>query len=348
MHKKTISSFAILLASAGVYATDTKQPLSELLEEIERGERTHYEAPKYPLIAAKKGQEGWVVVSYVIGKDGNVNSAFVQDSSIPQVFDQATLTAVKAWTFEPTLVNGKAIEQCKNSVRMDFVIGKGEKGARRKFVSRYNKISTALDEGKLELAGKLIDKLRVKGSWNLYEDAWLSNIEARYYREQGDVDNEMRSLSRLSSTRKPLLALGEHLNSLARLFTLKVNHKQFISAFQIALTIQRLDTEKLLYPRIRAVTERIEQYIDGKDNYMVNGTLNDKGIWRYQLARNSFGFSGDISSINKLDVRCENKHLAYSVTKDTVWNIPDSYGQCSIYVFGRKQAKVELVELAKS
>jgi hypothetical protein len=57
----------------------------------------------------------------------------------------------------------------------------------------------------------LIDKLRVKGSWNLYEDAWLSNIEARYYRQQGDVDSEMRSLSRLSSTRRPLLALGEHL-----------------------------------------------------------------------------------------------------------------------------------------
>lgn len=346
MHRFLLAPLALLVSSS-VFADNDNQLPDLLLEEIKRGKPIERISPKYPVEAARRGQEGWVVVSFVIDKEGGVRSPIIEQSSNPKVFDKATLKAINSWKFEPTTVNGEAIEQCKNSVRMDFTLAKDAQGARRKFVSVYKKIVKALDNDDLEEAQELIDKQRSRGAWNLYEDAWLSNAEARYYQMSGDVDGEIRALSRISSANKPLLDINEHLNSLARLFNLEVNRKEFIDAFHTAKNIQRLDKERLLYPRVRKITERIEQYIDGKENYLVQGKFNSDGVWRYQLARNSFGFSGDVSAIRKLDVRCENKFLTYKVAQDTTWTVPDSYGQCALYVYGDTNTTVNLIEVAQ-
>lgn len=347
MHRFILAPLALLVSSTSVIADDIDQSPDLLLEEIKRGKPIERISPKYPIEAARRGQEGWVVVSFVIDKEGGVRSPIIEQSSNPKVFDRATLKAINSWKFEPTTVNGQAIEQCRNSVRMDFTLSNGDEGARRKFVSVYKKITKALDSNDLEEARELIDKQRSRGAWNLYEDAWLSNVEARYYQMSGDIDGEMQALSRISSANKPLLGISEHLNSLARLFNLEVNRKEFIDAFYTAKEIQRLDKERLLYPRVRKITERIEQYIDGNENYLVQGKFNQEGVWRYQLARNSFGFTGDVSSIRKMDVRCENKFLSYKIAQDTKWTVPDSYGQCALYVYGERDKTVKLVEMAK-
>jgi TonB family protein len=64
--------------------------------------------PTYPPDAKKAKIQGKVVLSVVIGKDGNVES--VRALSGPQELQQSAIDAVRQWTYKPYLLNGDAVE----------------------------------------------------------------------------------------------------------------------------------------------------------------------------------------------------------------------------------------------
>jgi TonB family protein len=59
------------------------------------------EPPRYPSRALEKGQEGLVIVSYVVQPDGTVADPIVVESSGILDFERAALKTVLNWTFEP-------------------------------------------------------------------------------------------------------------------------------------------------------------------------------------------------------------------------------------------------------
>jgi protein TonB len=74
-------------------------PMPGLLKRVE---------PVYPIEAAKRGVTGYVVLDAVIDKSGKVRDPRVA-RSVPE-FDQAALTAVRAWRFAAPRVNGAPAE----------------------------------------------------------------------------------------------------------------------------------------------------------------------------------------------------------------------------------------------
>jgi TonB family protein len=72
--------------------------------------RTRYVAPVYPTQALARGQSGEVRVRITVGTDGRVSDVQLVAASPPGVFDQAAVSAVRKWRFEPVLKQGRAIE----------------------------------------------------------------------------------------------------------------------------------------------------------------------------------------------------------------------------------------------
>ena len=66
--------------------------------------------PEYPMRAQQQGLEGWVIVQYVVGKDGSVRDAKALSSQPSGVFDRAAVQAVMSWKFSPAIRDGKPIE----------------------------------------------------------------------------------------------------------------------------------------------------------------------------------------------------------------------------------------------
>ncbi|MFH1077507.1 MAG: energy transducer TonB [Pseudomonadota bacterium] len=63
--------------------------------------------PLYPLLARRKGYEGAVMVEAFVGCSGQTNNLRVYKSSGYAVLDEAAITSVKGWLFEPGVENGK-------------------------------------------------------------------------------------------------------------------------------------------------------------------------------------------------------------------------------------------------
>lgn len=65
--------------------------------------------PAYPQSAQARGIEGYVVLEVVISERGQVTEARVLSAQPQGLFDQVAVEAIKKWTFEPGLENGKTV-----------------------------------------------------------------------------------------------------------------------------------------------------------------------------------------------------------------------------------------------
>lgn len=78
--------------------------------------------PIYPAQAKAEGTEGSVVVRYGVSLDGRVVDARVESARPEGIFEEAALTAVRSWRYNPALKDGQAIavENVLSTVRFEL------------------------------------------------------------------------------------------------------------------------------------------------------------------------------------------------------------------------------------
>ncbi|MDG2335697.1 MAG: energy transducer TonB [Myxococcota bacterium] len=80
--------------------------------------------PQYPIRAAERGIEGWVVLRFTITATGTVENPEVIDSKPKRIFDRAAIRALKKWKYRPRVVDGQSIartEEVKLSFDLDDI-----------------------------------------------------------------------------------------------------------------------------------------------------------------------------------------------------------------------------------
>jgi protein TonB len=80
--------------------------------------------PQYPIRAAERGIEGWVVLRFTITATGTVENPVVLDANPKRIFDRSAIRALKKWKYRPRIVDGVAVnrvEEVKLSFDLDDV-----------------------------------------------------------------------------------------------------------------------------------------------------------------------------------------------------------------------------------
>jgi TonB family protein len=95
--------------SAGDSSSASKAPKQiTVSSKVMSGNLLTKAVPVYPPAAKKAKIQGTVVLSVVIGDDGNVKN--IQVVSGPNELQQASIDAVRQWTYKPYLLNGDPVE----------------------------------------------------------------------------------------------------------------------------------------------------------------------------------------------------------------------------------------------
>ncbi len=76
-------------------------------------------APHYPPAAVRSRQEGWVVVSFTVDKDGKTSDIKVVDAQPRRIFDRAAIEAVERYVFTPASRNGVPVTSTRQQ-RIEF------------------------------------------------------------------------------------------------------------------------------------------------------------------------------------------------------------------------------------
>lgn len=76
--------------------------------------------PQYPDKAAREGTEGYVTLSFTINPDGTVGEIEIIDAQPRRIFNRAAKRALSRWKYRPKMVDGKAMAQPGQTVKLDF------------------------------------------------------------------------------------------------------------------------------------------------------------------------------------------------------------------------------------
>jgi protein TonB len=84
--------------------------------------RKHVVTPTYPAWAREQGIEGTVTLELTVTKEGKVSSPRVTSSCGHKRLDEEALKAIRKWTYEPAVQDGKPRE-VKIRERIRFRLG---------------------------------------------------------------------------------------------------------------------------------------------------------------------------------------------------------------------------------
>ncbi|KZN38517.1 hypothetical protein N480_12755 [Pseudoalteromonas luteoviolacea S2607] len=79
-------------------------------------------APVYPRRALSRGIEGYVLVEFVVTKQGTVRDPKVLQAEPENIFDRAALEAALKFKYKPRVVNGEAVEVAGVQNKISFQI----------------------------------------------------------------------------------------------------------------------------------------------------------------------------------------------------------------------------------
>ncbi len=318
--------------------------------------------PKYPNIEAKNGNDGFVVMSFVVEPDGSTSNILVEQSSGSKHFEKAAKKALRKWTYQPATENGEAIQQCKNTVQLDFIMNNSKGNAvSRKFYRLYNNFNKALsadnsDLKALEDTFNEINDFKLQTSAEFY---YQHLINSQYHGKMGDKVKQLYHLSsavsfsdsysyfktiakdpsKTSSTKEDKLFPLYH-----QKLQLELDLEKISAAQQSANKLLLLSNNTVHHPTYENIKNQLEQLIASDKPLLVNGNIGEREFWRHTLLRNNFEFTNIQGQLTKIDVRCRNKRHVFTVNETSSWNIPQSWQSCSVYVYGEDNASFTLVE----
>lgn len=89
---------------------------------VDQPPRATFQAPMaYPPRARAQGLQGYVVLSLLIGLTGEIEQIEVVESYPEGAFDEAAVTGVRQWRFDPALYKGQAVRAwARQRVRFDL------------------------------------------------------------------------------------------------------------------------------------------------------------------------------------------------------------------------------------
>ena len=76
--------------------------------------------PRYPRIAATKGIEGFVSLSFDISINGTTKNINIVDASPKGIFERDAKRALRKWKYSPKMVGSVAVEQLGQQVTLEF------------------------------------------------------------------------------------------------------------------------------------------------------------------------------------------------------------------------------------
>jgi len=306
--------------------------------------------PNYPSSALSDRREGWVTVSYIISEEGEVIEPMIEDSSSAD-FDAATLRAIKSWRYKPATLGGRPIEQSMVQTTIYYKI-QDAKGASAKFVKKYRSMYPLIAAKNFAEAGPLLQELD-QGELNFYEEAWLWWLKYVYLDATGTADPD----ALIAALRKALGSSGNEnddylepdvfVAASQRLYVLQARAGDVSGAVAAFKRLEASKTAKRskLYKDVVASFEpsyrEIMSLVAGDKVLRQTARVDEHSYWVHRMLRRSFGF-GDVQGgkVEVVDVRCTRANRRFvSLPENAVLKIPDTWGDCSVYVKGVEGTK---------
>jgi len=181
------------------------------------------QSPDYPGREYQRGQEGWVVIDYSVGRGGVVEYYHIRDSSGNGNFDDSAVAAVQSWRYEPG-------EERELSVFFGFVQGREKTPISKKFHAVNKQANELIDEGQVESASEILAKALDDDDLTVSDLSYAFLTEGRIAGEQGDRAKQLELYRKALAGNGRWLAYDNYLEALHGTIILELDQGDIASA----------------------------------------------------------------------------------------------------------------------
>ena len=306
-------------------------------------------APNYPGHMVRRGQEGYVLMHFVVTRDGRAADPIIIDSSGGIGFEQEARKIIGKWRFEPPAGDAELPDNMI-SIRSEMRLGR--EAASPNFLRRYRRAVTHLHRDEYEDARIQLDDAQQLGGWNLYETTmlWLmiGRVEGGEGNDIGKLEAYQRAL-RIATRR----AIGgkDRRDLLSRIFGMQDQIGNFAGAVRTYRQLEREAGGEEETEALAARAGEIAELVESAPTITAGATIYnpcdcDEGepLWYYQPARRTFSFARVSGNVERFEARCETGRLGGRVEEDRTWTLPPGGNACHVFVFGDDGASFDFVE----
>jgi TonB family protein len=306
--------------------------------------------PKYPRRSMQQGQDGWVVLSFSVTPEGTVADPIVEDSSGVVDFERAAIAAALKTRYSPATWTGEPVEQCAAKLRYVFAVDPGQRRvARPAFAKKYREVVALAEVQRAAEAEARLEELTVKGTWTNYEASKLWLLRGTLQAGKGDKAGALRSFRRAQLGGADFIDPQYYPKILRFTFGLEVEQREYGAALATYRKLKKLEPAE--DPALEKTAQEIEQAIDGAEVLGFPGVVEFRSgceegrpNWKHELLRRKFTFDDIEGVVDDFELRCDWKRVVDKVSTEKVWDVPDTWGWCQVFVFGETGAKVKLME----
>lgn len=307
------------------------------------------DAAWYPEELLRKGQQGWVAVSFRVTADGHIADPRIEDSSGNPKFEEATLARVKDWRFEPATWDGSPVEEFHRTT-ITFAIAGMKVGVTAAFVRRHDRIVKYLEEGKYEKAEKQIRKLLDDEKTTIYEQTRLWLLLADLASENNDLVEQLNYLRKATASSGKFLHRDMHAELFSVMVQMEINLGQYAFALGIYERLRSLDLGVYFAEQLEPAIQSVRKLIEGPEPLTIPATLEKHkydaarpGAWRTGAIRNRFQIDGVQGRIDDLFIDCQAGQQTIEFMQETDWQVPVDKGMCSVTISGEPGSTFRLV-----
>lgn len=326
-------SYDILVETKNLKATPVEKPLPVIPDDAD----------------LKKRQEGWVQLNFSVSPEGRAVDPIVVLSVGGDAFEVAAVDAIRQWTFEP----GDDTRR-NNTVSLSFKNDDGKDDTSRNFMRWYNMAARKMMDGDFAAARERLEKAQSVGGWNLYERTLFEVLKSEVHRGAGESDAQLAAL-RLAVEIDNETAMNKRSKQelLKNIFELEVESQQYAAAQRTLDALRNIDGSDKTIEALQEKIAEMENAVESDVDISISAVLNDHGdcdhgeaLWGHEPLRRSFGFEGVDGQVERFEARCDDRLLSAAVGDEERWFIPEEWGHCELFVFGKPGSRFKLVEFA--
>lgn len=329
--------------------------LGQLEEAIQPEAASGYQPPRavnmsevsYPWLSAQNGQEGWVLINYMVDVNGEPFDPVVTASVGSDRFKQAAVTAIMESDFEPALFDGEPVEGAKFQ-RFTFILEDTNGATSQLFINRYRNFSRRMANEEIDEARELLSWMNSRDIVNLYEAAFISLANYLMAKFDGDVYGQLHHLQAALSYEgqdggKSFLPEESVLFARFELFKLLVENKFYAETFRAFNAIANSGSSELANALLPTM-DQISSILNDDSSYPVYGKIPDSTVWFINLYKPYFYFGDVVGEIDELSLACDRKYSILAYEEDARYTIPRSWGKCALRLLGRPGTEFILVQ----
>ena len=305
-------------------------------------------SPTYPAAQSMRGEEGRVVIEFMVDAEGRAFDPVVLETSGDRNFRERAIEALMDSRFEPARLDGEAIVG-SSRIMYRFEMEGGPGRATPNFSSAYRRFQRSLQDNDAEEIAQDLAFLEQTGARNRYENAFLGL--ARYSKAVLDGDaqeqlSQLRQALSLSHDAEDSTHLEEELvRDLRRAqLNLQIQNNFFAEAMKTFELMQETGDQDGVEAFTQAM-ESVESVRHDDTQYVIPLDLDESGSASASLFKSGFALVDGEGDIAEVVLRCERQYVAFPVEREISYDVPTEWGDCSIQVFGDSDASVFLMQL---